>query len=126
MAAIPPVPAATRRNLFGAAGALLLLTAAEAGPAKAAELDGELLACCAEMLAIDGESDRLWAICLALPDDQPRHPAYQAHGDHWDAQGNRYWALAERICQLPARTPEGLRWKARGSRRRIRNRHRAW
>ncbi len=42
----PPVPIATRRDLFGTMGALLLLTAAEAGPAKAAELDGDLIAMC--------------------------------------------------------------------------------
>ncbi len=42
-----------RRRLFGSAGAMLLLTAAEAGPGTAEELDGELLACCAEAVAAD-------------------------------------------------------------------------
>jgi hypothetical protein len=41
--AAPPVAIATRRDLFGTFGAMLLLSAAEAGPAKAAELDGNLL-----------------------------------------------------------------------------------
>ena len=110
--AAPPVAIATRRDLFGAMGAMLLLTSAEAGPAKAAELDGELLECCAEMLAIDRESDRLWAVCLALPDDAMHHPAFDAHDAHWDGHGDRYWDLARRLRHMPARTPEGLRQKA--------------
>ena len=44
--AAPPVAIATRRDLFGTMGAMLLLTAAEAGTAKAAELDGNLLEAC--------------------------------------------------------------------------------
>ena len=57
----PTLSASARRDLFGSMDALLLLSAAEAGPAKAAKLGGELLACCAEFTAIDRESDRLLA-----------------------------------------------------------------
>ena len=110
--AAPPVAIATRRDLFGTMGAMLLLTAAEAGLAKAAELDGELLSCCAEMLAIDRESTRLWAICRALPDEDLHNPAFYAVDAHWDEHGDRYWELAKRLRHMPARTPEGLRQKA--------------
>ena len=112
LAAVPPLPAATRRGLFGITGAMLLLSAAEAGPAKAAELDGELLACCAEVLAIDRESDRLWSIIAAMPDDsadEAPHVAYEAFSD---STTPRWSTLVARICTLPARTPEGLRAKA--------------
>ena len=57
--AAPPVSAATRRDLFGTMGALLLLTAAEAGTTKAAELDGELLECCAEATALEAHAKAL-------------------------------------------------------------------
>ena len=104
----PPVSIATRRDLFGTMGAMLLLTAAEAGPAKAAELDGELLACCAEALAIDRESDRLWDAC---PMDG-EHPAWAAYNAHVDATVPHWQDLVLQISATPARTPEGLRAKA--------------
>ena len=113
----PPVSAATRRELFGTMGAMLLLTAVEAGTAKAAELDGELLACCAEALAIDRESDRLWATCLALPDAAADdHPAWAAYDAHTETTRGPWHALARRIGELPARTPEGLRAKVAAAR----------
>lgn len=43
----PPVSAAVRRDVLGDFAAMLLLAPVEAGAVKAAELDGELLACCA-------------------------------------------------------------------------------
>ena len=108
------VPAsATRRNLFGSMGALLLLTAAEAGPAKAGELDGELLACCAEALAIEYESNRLYAVCCALQSRSlSSRLADAAYDAHEDATLDTWHELVDRICDLPARTPEGLRQKA--------------
>ena len=57
--AVPPVSAGTRRDLFGTMGAMLLLTAAEAGTTKAAELDGELLECCAEAAALEAHAKAL-------------------------------------------------------------------
>ena len=111
--AAPPVAIATRRDLFGTFGAMLLLSAAEAGPAKAAELDGELLACCAEALAIDAESNRLFRIAVAAGDDAPPdHPDWQVHDAYDDATNPRWHELVEHIAATSARTPEGLRAKA--------------
>ncbi len=111
--AAPPLAIATRRDLFGTMGALFLLTAAEAGPAKAAELDGELLARCAEALAIDRESNRLWDAAVAAAADAPAgHPAWQAYDDNEDATLGEWHDLVRRISGMPARTPEGLRMKA--------------
>ena len=111
--AAPPVAIATRRDLFGTMGAMFLLTAAEAGPAKAAELDGELLSYCAEALAIDRESNRLWEIACALPGDLTGHePAFVAYDDNEDATLGEWHDLVRRVSSIPARTPEGLRMKA--------------
>ena len=104
MAAIPPVPAATRRNLFGVAGAMMLLTAAEAGPAKAAELDGELLSCCAEADRLEALSD---AMVVGLP-SSGRCPVWAEA----DRLGDEAYSLRERVVAMPARTPEGLQAKA--------------
>ena len=106
--AAPPVAIATRRDMFGAVGAMLLLTAAEAGPAKAAELDGELLSCCAEALAIDRESNRLWNACPM----EAEHPAWPAYYAHENATLARWHELVVEISAIPSRTPEGLRAKA--------------
>lgn len=101
----PPVSAATRRDLLGTVGALLLLTAAEAGPAKAAELDGELLACCAEA---DRLETRAEALIAGLPLDLPLAPGW------WEAEqmDDEAYSLRERVVRLPARTPEGMQAKA--------------
>ncbi len=112
----PPVSAATRRDLFGTMGALLLLTAAEAGPAKAAELDGELLALCDEAVALhEGDVaiiDAMEAANLSLcgPRGKTAWEAVYAHSDTWRD-------LCEQIAALPARTPEGLVAKAKVLRR---------
>ena len=84
----------TRRQLLGAPAAMLLLGCAEAGEAKARELDGELLAACAHYRRLEaayratgaGEAD------MVCP----------------DGYDEAVWAVAE----LPARTPEGLQAKA--------------
>ena len=103
MAAIPPVPAATRRNLFGAAGAMLLLSAAEAGPAKAAELDGELLAAIAQWEPWERERHAV----EALDGDDPTYDA------RFDAYAEPWHECMQDIMDLPARTPEGIQGKTR-------------
>jgi hypothetical protein len=113
----PPASIATRRDLFGSMGALLLLTAAEAGTAKAAELDGELISMCEEVVAIDQESDRLWEIVLAHPEDtEGTHPSYTAYCAYEDATLSHRLGLIDTIVDTPARTPEGLRAKAAAAR----------
>ena len=109
----PPVSIATRRDLFGTMGALLLLTAAEAGSVKAAELDGELIAMCDEVVAINRKSDRLWEMVYAHPEDtEGTHPSYAAYSAYEDATLSRRLGLIDAIVDTPARTPEGLRAKA--------------
>ncbi len=95
----PPVAAATRRDLFGAVGALLLLTAAEAGAAKAVELDGELLTACASLRLVDLD------LAAAEVDGRMEVEDMAPVCDHRDA-------VLAAISRLPARTPEGLRCKA--------------
>jgi len=85
----------TRRSLFGAGAGLMLLAAQAAGGAKAAELDGELLALEAELQALEKEAD-----AAAWSDDLNRIL-------------DRYWQIADRIGAIPARTPEGIQCKAR-------------
>ena len=94
--AAPPVAIATRRDLFGTMGAMLLLTAAEAGPAKAAELDGELLECCAE-------ADVLYARASAIA---------CVDGQMSACLMDDGFALHLQAASIPARTPEGLQAKA--------------
>lgn len=112
----PPVSSATRRDLFGTMGALLLLTAAEAGLAKAAELDGELLALCDEAVMLHEGSvamtDAIEAADPALygPGSKVAWEAVYARSDAWRD-------LCAQIAVLPARTPEGLIGKARVLRR---------
>ena len=102
LAALPPVSGATRRNLFGTMGAMLLLTAAEAGPAKATELDGELLAAFARWQPWDRERIAV----ESLADDDPTYDdRFTAYSGHWHAR------MLE-IMDLPARTPEGICCKA--------------
>ncbi len=95
----PPVAAATRRDLFGTMGALLLLTATEAGSAKAAELDGELLSAGASLCQADRD------LAAAEADGRMAVEDMGPLCDHRDG-------LLAAISKLPARTPEGLRCKA--------------
>ncbi len=112
----PPVSVATRRDLFGTMGALLLLTAAEAGPAKAAELDGELLALCDEAVALHKRQETAFdameeaGLLLSNPANRPAWDAIYADTDTWHD-------LCAEIADLPARTPEGLIGKAKVLRR---------
>ena len=107
----PPVSSANRRDLFSTMGAMLLLTAAEAGPAKAADLDGELLALCAEYV-VWTRADRAKRSEMTLDEQQASNTASVAamlSGDDHQAYDKR---LVQQIARLPARTPEGLRAKA--------------
>lgn len=112
----PPVAAATRRDLFGTMGALLLLSAAEAGQAKAAELDGDLLALCDEAVALHETGTAAWGTLdaseLSGTDVEPEAAwnMVYAHSATWHD-------LCEQIAALPARTPEGLVGKAKVLRR---------
>lgn len=69
----PPTSDATRRDLFGAFSSMLLLVPIEAGASKAAELDGELLACCSDAEAIDARSN---AICDAAEELRSSNPRW--------------------------------------------------
>ena len=111
--AAPPVSAATRRDLFGTMGAMLLLTAAEAGPAKAVELDGELLALCDKAVALHAASDAVLETLLNAVQDGTRTAVVR--GDDWDdvyTQSSTWQEVCARIADIPARTPEGLVGKA--------------
>ncbi len=77
---------------------------------RATGQDDRLLALIAEAEAIDAEGDRLWSLC---PDVGGRHPAYDAWDAHNDATRPRWLELVTLIDAAPARTPEGLRAKAR-------------
>lgn len=98
-----------RRAIVGSGASLLLLSAAAAGQAKAEELDGELLAACAEFTRAE---ERLVFI--------DTHPSGLSVGDPrldiWEdgiADANQAWddaALA--VAALRARTPEGVWAKA--------------
>ena len=102
-----PAPGTTRVRRHPS----LLLTAAEAGPAKAAELDGELLSLCDEAVALHAENvaatDAIDA--AGLPYSSPQNVAV------WTAVYARsatWHELCAEIAALPARTPEGLGGKA--------------
>ncbi len=108
-----PVPVAARsarrrQSLLGAPAALLLLAAPASGTTKQDELDGALLAICAEAMRLDREAD--------TADD----------GDAIDAMLDRWGELADVIAVTPARTPEGLQAKAGIIWRSMENMHRAW
>ncbi len=105
----PPLSAAARCELAKRMGAVLFLEAVEAGASKAAELDGELLDCCAAAHGADRVSgifmDRMSDMTLDDPvvlDSLARmRPAVHT-----------YFDAVDRAAELPARTPEGLRAKA--------------
>jgi hypothetical protein len=102
-----------RRNLFGAGAAMLLLGATEAGPAKAQELDGELLAACARFLQAEAKWRRLNdLVCAAETTFGVHAPEVGRAEAERDAHGLECHDAAAAVCLLPARTPEGLRAKA--------------
>ena len=99
----------SRRDLLGAASTLLLLGAAEAGSAKAAELDGELIAVCAAAIAADDQS---MALLNPVDDLLMSDPRCKAAWDQSHQVMRGYFASVQRAVELPARTPEGLQAKA--------------
>jgi len=110
--ALPPLSSATRRSVFGQMGAALLLVAPAAGEAKAAELDGELLALCGEYVAIQRD-ERAAVAAMALEESRAFHAA---HLSAMFRDGPTPAALLlQRIAGLPARTPDGVRAKAQGN-----------
>jgi hypothetical protein len=112
VAAASPPPAATleravtRRDLVAGGIAMLVLAAAAAGVDKAQELDGELLALCNEACDIHAGSirieDEYEARGLRIPFETVIYP-----------RTARWHDLCAEIAETPARTPEGIRAKAR-------------
>ncbi len=100
--AVPPLPA-TRRTLLGTMGAALLLVAPAAGEAKAAELDGPLLAAIATWEPWERERHAV----EALTADDPTYSArFATYAGPWHEH-------MRNIMDLPARTPEGVHGKIR-------------
>ena len=98
-----------RRTAAGSGLAMLILAAAAAGSAKAAELDGELLALCREYHDNNAEFHRLTDIWSEL----------DSEGAAAAGLDGKFAALVDRLQELrgeisgqSARTPEGLRAKA--------------
>ncbi|MCK8788208.1 hypothetical protein M0638_28055 [Roseomonas sp. NAR14] len=91
------------------AASLLLVAATEAGAGKATELDGDLIAACAEYVALNRAFCRSSSLSGDLDSRTPEHAAYARREQ---AMFDRMAALEERIAALPARTPEGVRAKA--------------
>jgi hypothetical protein len=106
----PPLSASTRRSAFGQMGAALLLVAPAAGDAKAAELDGELLALCGEYVAMQRD-ERACVAAMTLDESRAFHAASTSAMFRDEPAPDEL--LLQRIGRLPARTPEGVRAKAR-------------
>jgi hypothetical protein len=97
--------APTRREI----AALLTLAAPPVAPATAStpSPDAELIALCAECLALEAAweaMDAPWRATVEVPPPQIEAAI--------EANVTRQWEVVERIHTLPARTPEGLRAKA--------------
>jgi hypothetical protein len=103
-------PKLARRDIAAGGIAMLVLAAAAAGQAKAEELDGELLALCRESHETIPVVTRLEDERDQLPLNHPREAALEKQV--W-AIVTRRFELREAITDTPARTPEGLRAKAR-------------
>ena len=99
-----------RRDAAAGGIAMLVLAAASAGSAQAAELDGELLALCQEIGVVSGETDRISDALEDIPwREWEMHPLRARRCELSD----RFCELREMIADAPARTPEGIRAKAR-------------
>jgi hypothetical protein len=88
---------------------MLVLAAAAAGSAKAQELDGELLQAAADFHRLRAKDRAAWS---ALPNIK----AWEEARWDWCNSEEGDWTLIDaaidRIKELPARTPEGVRAKA--------------
>ncbi len=104
----PPIPHAARRGLLGGFASMLLLIPSEAGASKAAELDGELIAACAEF----GRLEDAYDVTCRAEDRTPDGPEKEALDAQLDVLGDQQLQLYAMLCGMPARTPEGLRAKA--------------
>ena len=112
----PLVAIATRRDMFGTLGAMLLLTAAEAGPAKAAELDGRLLGLCDKAVALHAEN----VAATDAIDAAGLHLSSEEGAAVWEAvyaKSATWHELCAEIADIPARTPEGSIGKVKVLRR---------
>jgi len=104
-----PMASSAAPSMPGTFASLLLLAPVEAGASKAAELDAELLACCATACRADQAAD---AVMDRLDDATLDDP------DVLDVLGrmrptlDAYFEAVNRAAEIPARTPEGLRAKA--------------
>jgi hypothetical protein len=99
-----------RRDAAAGGIAMLVLAAAAAGQAKAEELDGELLARCAEFQTVEDEFDGLWKKYAVVDSSSPEGERLSAEQD---VLVSRIYELREAISDLPARTPEGIKAKTR-------------
>jgi hypothetical protein len=99
----------TRRDLFGAStAAMLVMTAPAEGKAKVAGIDADLLAACGEYLRLHDAELPLRAI-MRGDDDEAGDRAYDyCDTKIWDRQDE----LTGQIRALSAKTPEGIRSKA--------------
>ena len=98
----------SRRQLIGGTASLFLLAPAAAGAAKAQELDGPLIAAAAEYAQLE---DEYCVVCSGV-DQLPKGPERAAREARMDAICEQQNDLFEAMCDMPARTPEGLRAKA--------------
>ena len=103
-------PRHSRRTLLGGSAASLLLVASAAGEVKADELDGELIRLCQDYIAVVRAGR---AAVAAMPLEQRRQHYTAASTAMIKGEDSAQDILARRIGAIPARTPEGLRAKAR-------------
>jgi hypothetical protein len=100
----------SRRDIAAGGIAMLVLAAAAAGVDKAEELDGELLQAAADFHRLRAKDKAAWATL-------PRDAAVERARWDWCNSEEGDWTLTDaatrRVSDLPARTPEGLRAKAR-------------
>jgi hypothetical protein len=99
-----------RRDVAAGGISMLVLAAAAAAQAKAQELDGELLALCAEFQAVEDESDCLGKKYAVVDSSSLEGGRLQAEQD---VLVSRIYELREAISDLPPRTPEGIKAKTR-------------
>ena len=78
-----------------------MLGTVPSGPGQPSGPDGELLEAAAAIAAIDRQT-AAWE----LTDKSVMDP-------DWQAELDDFWVFADRVRQVPARTPEGLQAKAR-------------
>jgi hypothetical protein len=96
----PPVSIATRRTLFGTVGALMLLTDAEAGQGKAAEVDAEPLV---ERAPLGRSMHGVYVPALCLGSACPKQGLHTPL--HPSCTGRRFW---KRHSSTPPGRPGGV------------------